>query len=170
MPTISYIEVAYILKTFGLRGEIKVVLIDNIDLDFHGLDNIFLEDKGQKIPYFIESVSLKKNEIIVKLEDVNSPEKAKELCKKKIYIDASLRKLTIDVNNNPAWLKGYAACHEKKHLGTVDRLETYPQQVMAIVTQGDKELLIPLVEEFIEYIDSDNEAIYFLLPEGFLDL
>lgn len=170
MPSPSYIEVAYFLKTFGLKGEIKAALLDHIDLDFSDLDVIFLEDKGQKIPYFIESVVYKKEEFILKLEDVDSPEMAKELCKKKIYIDEEVSHDKLDIKENPGLLKGYKAYCKKQKLGIIDRLESYPQQTMAIVNREEGEILIPLVEQFIEYIDPEEQEIHFLLPDGFLEL
>ena len=170
MSSTSYIEVAYFLKTFGLKGEIKAALLDNIELDFTDLDVIFLEDKGQKIPYFIDSVVRKKDEFILKLDDVDTPELAKELCKKKIYIDEEVSQTKLDITENPALLKGYKAFQNKQHLGNIDRLDSYPQQTMAIIIREEGEILIPLVEQFIEYIDPDEQEIHFLLPDGFLDL
>lgn len=171
MSAPSYTEVAYFLKTFGLKGQLKVSLIDNVDLDFNDVDVIFVKDKGQHIPYFIESHSDKRGEIILKLEDIDSPESAKKLCKQEIYIDAATTSKAADFHNNPNILKGYQAYKGNQLLGTLNRLETYPQQVMAFITTAENgEIMIPLNDEFIVEIDQDKGAIYFELPDGLIDL
>lgn len=167
----NYTEVAYFLKTFGLKGELKAVTLDHIQLDFSEIEVIFLKEKGQYIPYFIENCSTKDNEIIIKLEDVNSPEQTKRFNKQKIFIDSKSISSEIDIKTNPNVLQGFKAYHAGKLIGTIDRLESYPQQIMAfIMTLEGEEVMVPLNEEFIEDIDEGKVEIYLDLPLGLLDL
>jgi len=167
----NYTEVAYFLKTFGLKGELRALLLDHVGLDFSDIEVVFLIEKGQYIPYFIENCSVKDREMIIKLEDINSPEQARRFNKHKIYVDNKSISSKIDLNANPNVLQGFEAHTAGKLIGTIDRLESYPQQVMAfILTSGGEEVMIPLNVEFIEDIDEENSEIYFDLPDGLLDL
>lgn len=171
MSLSNYTEVAYFLKTFGLKGELKALLLDTVSLDFSKIEVIFLNENGQYIPYFIDECSIKDSELIVKLEDINSPEQAKRFSKQKIYIDSKGNDSKIDLTANPNVLKGFKAYNDGKLIGKIDRLESYPQQVMTfILTSEGEEVMIPLNEEFIEDIDEDGNEIYFELPEGLLEL
>ena len=50
------------------------------------------------------------------------------------------------------------------------RVEEYPQQLMAVVQPGDKEILIPLSDQLITSIDKPNRVLMMNIPEGLLDL
>jgi len=171
MSSPNYVEVAYFVKTFGLKGELKLVLAENVSIDFRKLEVIFVKEKGQHIPYFIEKCNLKREEIILSLEDINNPEQAKKLCKQIIYIDNQANSSLANIQNNPNILEGYQAYQTGEVVGVIDRLESYPQQVMAFIkkTDGD-EVMIPLNQEFISEIDDINKSVYFDLPDGLLDL
>lgn len=171
MSTPNYVEVAYFVKTFGLNGELKAVLSDNVSIDISKLEVIFVKEKGQHLPYFIEKCTLKKDEIIISLEDITSPEEAKKLCKQPIYIDSQAKSTPTTIVSNPNILEGYKAYQSDLALGVIDRLESYPQQVMAFITKPEgEELMIPINKEFITKIDDESKEIYFDLPDGLLDL
>lgn len=171
MPTPDYIELGCFLKTYGLKGAMKVHLSDEIQLEPSDLDTIFLKEKGQYIPYFIESIEQSKAEFIFKIEDIESPEAAKFLTKQKIYIEASLRVAqSQDFKPPEQSLEGYMAFNNDGLIGTIDHLEEYPSQLMAVINREQGELLIPLNDQLITSINQKKSEIHFDLPEGFLDL
>ncbi len=52
-------------------------------------------------------------------------------------------------------------------VGVIDRVEEYPQQLMAVVRHPEKgELLIPLHEELIHSVEADK--IIMNLPDGLI--
>jgi len=165
----QYKEVAYFLKTRGLKGELKTVLLDDIKLDISQIESIFVKEKGQYIPYFIEYIHDEESALIVKLEDVDSPETAANLRGKKIFIPTEA---LVQENETTQYdqLVGYSAYNQNQKIGKILKLEEYPQQVMALIQDAKKDFLIPLVEEFVISIDNDAEEIHFQLPEGILDL
>jgi len=167
----NYTEVAYFLKTFGLKGELKVAFGDNNKIDLQDQEVIFVREKGQHIPYFVEHYSDNDGTIIMKLEDINSLEQAKSLCKQKIYLDIKEVEASKSHNQDPNTLVGFKVHNEDQLIGVIDRLESFPQQVMAFVAvaSGD-EIMIPLNDEFIKDIDEDAAAIFLELPEGLLEL
>lgn len=169
MPALRYKEIAYFLKTFGIKGELKTVLLDDATIDFSSLDTIFIQSQGQYIPYFIEYVKDDDVDIILKLEDINNPEVATKLRGEKIFIQVK------DEENASAQssydnLEGYQVYNEGVLIGKLKSIEAYPNQMMAIVLARDKEILIPLVESFVESIDENKRQINFQLPAGLLDL
>lgn len=169
MSDLRYKEIAYFLKTFGIKGELKTVLLDNSVIDFSDLDTIFIQSQGQYIPYFIEYIKDEDVDLILKLEDINNPEVATKLRGEKIFIQVKDEEKA-PVQSSYDNLEGYQIYNEGKHIGELKSIESYPNQMMAIVQVGGKEILIPLVDSFIEHIDEDKRQINFQLPEGLLDL
>lgn len=57
-------------------------------------------------------------------------------------------------------------------VGTVVRLEENPAHALLVVQRSEsgQEVLIPLVEEFLEAVDEQGRAIRVCLPDGLLDL
>lgn len=45
-----------------------------------------------------------------------------------------------------------------------------PKQPLLVVLYQEKEVLIPLAEDFIDSVDESKQLIYMHLPEGLLDL
>ena len=171
MSSPNYTEVAYFLKTFGLKGELKVALVDNIDIDLQDQEVIFLKERGQHIPYFIEKCDDKDGVIIVKLEDIDSPEQAKPLCKQKIFIDRKEETSSSEYEEDPNVFIGFKVHNDGAIIGNIDRLESFPQQLMAFIsTTRGTEIMIPLNDEFIKEIDEEGAKIFLELPEGLLDL
>lgn len=169
MPANRYAEIAFFLKTYGLKGELKMVLLDNIQFDISTLDSIFIKIKGQFIPYFIDYIQSDSKDLFVKLDDVNSIEAAAKLRGERVYIPSDqLEDITKEEGYDS--LIGYTAFNQDNAIGKIDSLEAYPQQIMAVIDVNSKNVLIPLVDDFIARIDEEKMEIYFQLPEGLLDL
>ena len=52
----------------------------------------------------------------------------------------------------------------------VDQVEELPTQELAVLRVADKEIRIPIVEDFYTDIDLENKVIVMNLPDGLLDL
>lgn len=56
-------------------------------------------------------------------------------------------------------------------LGTVSSIQEMPGQLMLVVERADgSELLIPLVDEFLDAVDEDAQQLVVNVPAGLLDL
>jgi len=68
-------------------------------------------------------------------------------------------------------LVGYLAIDEKEgELGRITNIREMPQQHIATVDFGGRELLFPLIEDFILDIDPEEKTIEVDLPDGLVDL
>jgi ribosomal 30S subunit maturation factor RimM len=72
----------YFTKLHGYKGELTATFEAVSQGDYTDLESIFLEVKGQLIPYFIESIEHKTNTSVkIKLEGVDSEEAARAFVK-----------------------------------------------------------------------------------------
>ena len=69
-------ELGKITKTHGLKGEVVLWLDVDFPEDYEDLESILLEERGELVPYFMESYRLSGNRAIVKFEDIDTFEKA----------------------------------------------------------------------------------------------
>jgi 16S rRNA processing protein RimM len=159
-----------ITKPFGYKGEVDIFLDVDEPKDYANLDAVFVELKGQLIPYFIENIRLKNNHAVVKFQDVHT-ENVQALIGAKLYLPmAALPKLDgnkfyfhevigfsmIDVNHG--------------EIGTLESvMDNAPQPIFQIKHSSGKEILIPILDEFIINVDRENRSITTHAPEGLID-
>ena len=81
----EYFFLGYISRKHGYKGAFNIKL--EAAVRYEELDCLFIEINGNLVPFFIDSFGLKKREIaLVKLEDVNTEQEAKELIGKEVYL------------------------------------------------------------------------------------
>ena len=132
---------------------------------------LFADQKGTYVPYFVEHIH-EKGSFIVKVEEIDTPEDAIEISSKVCY----LREKDIDPNNlrmmdgEMDFLLGFTIFNQNHPLGPIVRIEEYPHQMMLVVNHLEKELLIPLTDEWITEINKEESYIDMQLPDNFLDV
>jgi len=166
----EYFYLGTISKKFSFKGE--VVLQINPDLSYFpkNLKSVFVDIQQKRIPFFIEFTKAhKKNNLRIKFEDINTEEDADQLVKREVYVLTS--EIDIDEEFSLKDLIGFNAYDDQdKLIGVIVGLNTSTPQTLFELTSERGPLLIPLNEDWILEIDHDQQAIYFELPEGLLDL
>ncbi|MCH2043632.1 MAG: ribosome maturation factor RimM [Saprospiraceae bacterium] len=175
----EYIEIGKIHKAHGLKGELKIRVDDVFIEELGNLEVLFLgKTKGEKIPYFVESIR-GSQDLILKLEEIDQREDATLLMHQLIFArrtDIQLSDEAIEEGLSDL-VYGYlvAYCMEDLTLGKIGEIvgiEEFPQQEMAVIKLYDQEqeVFIPLTEQWIKEIDKLNKKVVMELPEGLLDL
>lgn len=168
----SYQYIGKLTATHGLDG--KLVLRHNLENKaiWSRLPHIFIElQRESYIPYFLEERKAVSNEeVLLKLDEVETVEQARALSGKSVYLEAevfaSLRPKAVS-----AGMAGFMI-HDSK-LGALGRIEDIfetPGQVLATIQYREKEVLVPLVDATIVKVDGSARTIYVTLPEGLLDI
>ena len=57
-----------------------------------------------------------------------------------------------------------------KLIGTIKDIDESTENVLFIIHNGEKEILIPVSEDYILHIDEKQKSIHMDLPEGLLEL
>lgn len=171
------VPIGKLKKTHGLQGEIKLEIEDKFLELLPTLEVLFVEQSGNAMPFFIESIR-GKGTMIAKLEEVDDKETASALANREVY----LRRVDIPFTEEELnavetdlvyyYLEGYQLLDgDKNIIGTILEVVDYPQQEMAIVqTKEGKEILIPLQEDWMVATNEDEKTIQMELPEGLIDL
>jgi 16S rRNA processing protein RimM len=167
----NYLRIGKLAATFGLMGELVLVHELGKKSDLKGLDALFIELRpGEMLPYFPEKAKARtETETLVKLEGVGSPESAKPLVRKSVWMrEADARRLSS--TSAPLSLLGYSVFEGKKELGEVLEVIEQPLQVLLRINYAGKEVYIPLHGETLDRIDHKARRITVVLPDGLLDV
>jgi 16S rRNA processing protein RimM len=160
----NLLESGYFSRSHGTKGQL--VFKSTLNFEPEEIKVVFVELSGSKAPYFITEFKNAGADLVLSLEGVDSPEKAKGLINKKVFIDESL----IQPESSDDY-SGYAV-HEvsKGSLGEVSYVsENGAQQLLHLNYQG-KEIILPLVDEFIQELDHTKRVIYYRAPQGLIEL
>lgn len=163
-------KIAYVSKTHGLKGELTLFLGPACP-DLGGLPSVFLEIKGQLVPHFIQSLSVKGTRAFIKLEEINSVETASALRGCSVFIPKKLR---------PALSRGEFYNDEVVGFEVTDQVQGPLGFIKEVVDAGanrhliviylGREIMIPLNGPFIKRVNKSERAILVELPEGFLEI
>ncbi|MBE9492439.1 MAG: 16S rRNA processing protein RimM [Bacteroidetes bacterium] len=164
-------NIGTIVKSKGTNGE--MVLLFNVDdpSGYTDLEFVFIEIEERLIPFHIDSIRIKEAYAIVALEDINTPEKAQEMVDKDLYLP-----LTDRPDSGPGQfysheIVGFTVVDkEKGEIGKVKQVLDRPEQSLLQISHGNKEILIPFVDEIILTIDKISHQITIQAPEGLIDL
>lgn len=156
------------MKTHGLKGEVTLNL--SLDAPQLAVQNILMiEQNGGLVPYFIQAISYNGGKAFLKLDDVNTFERANELKGSSVFIDKS---------NRPKLPRGQYYDDELTGFKVVDKTNGSLGAVVKVVSQGlthlmevgEKPVLIPMNGPFIKSISKAKKKIEVELPDGFLEI
>jgi 16S rRNA processing protein RimM len=171
MNSENYFELGYIIKPHGLAGEVQVYIESETPEEYSELESVFVEINKKLIPFFIDSISINRKKAIVKFEDVDSVENAADFSGKKLFLPAvALPELEEDQFYYHDIIGYTVVDAEKGPLGPIREVYENPgHDLLGIEYQG-KEVLIPIVDDFITKVDHQEKKMLVKLPEGLLDI
>jgi len=167
----DYFNLGIITKTFGKNGEVIFFLDVDSPEDYNTLEMVFIEINQKLIPFFIESIRIKGNYATVKLEDVSSPEKAQKFLKLNLFLPTDLLPELPDEKFYFHEIIGFSVEDENQgNIGIINDILELPEQSLMQILFKEKEILIPIVDEIVTSVDSNNRKVYINSPEGLIDL
>lgn len=170
----EFVQIGRLNKTYGLNGEIRSQIEDRFWNDVLQAEVLFVEIKGQKIPFFIDEIK-EGSDILLKFEEVGDRESAALLSGKSLFIRtsdlqiANSEQLTFD-EQLPGLISYTIWTEDGQEVGPIVDLIEMPMQVLAVVEKKGQEQMIPLAEDLIIDIQAAEKKIVMSLPEGLLDL
>ena len=173
----KYVKIGRIVKPFGYKGDLKVLLDITYkelieSLEGFTLEAFFIFKQERSVPYFIEKITPQQSEkhILVKLEDIHSKEEGLLLSGKEIHLPQNMISLVEETGIYAAVIGFMAEDGEAGELGRIEDILQLPHQEIAQINFRDQELLVPLNEETVINIDHPHKKILLKLPKGLLDV
>ena len=152
------LPIGIISKAKGLKGELKVFLYNKDSESLKNDSDIWIQHKDSFKSFKLNYISLSGSNRIIKLDDVDSRELSEVLVRKKIYISRK------DFPDN----KGFYLVDiidfnvidiNKNSLGIVIDVINLPTNNSLLIEYDNKEIMIPIMDDFIELFDFKNKEI-----------
>tara|TARA_R110002124_G_scaffold152901_3_gene319850 strand:- start:17250 stop:17798 length:549 start_codon:yes stop_codon:yes gene_type:complete len=161
-----------IVKKYSFKGELLAKLdTDEPDI-YDNLDAIFIDLRGNLIPFFVQSSQLHKSELLrLKFEDVDTEADADALMKTELYLPLDL--LPKLEGNKFYFHEVIGFTIKDENFGEVGILKSINDSTAQSLFEIDRdgiEILIPMNDEFIVEVDRINKTIEVNTPEGLIDL
>ncbi|HEY5692058.1 MAG TPA: ribosome maturation factor RimM [Cyclobacteriaceae bacterium] len=163
----SCYQVGYVIKKHGLKGDIKVILSSPLPKK---LESIFVEIDNRLVPFFIEHISILHDQAILKLEDIDSPDKADHLAQNRVFLPLSARPKSQSKSPNSSELIGFSVYFDTNKLGVVSDINKHALNPLLVVKGEKSEVLIPINDYFIKKVDLKAKKVTVELPDGFLEI
>ncbi|MBI9037915.1 MAG: 16S rRNA processing protein RimM [Bacteroidales bacterium] len=160
-----------ITKTFGKNGEVIFFLDVDHPENYNDLEMVFIEINQKLIPFFIETIKIKGNYATVKLEDISNPEKAQKFLKLNLFLPIDFLPDLPDEKFYFHEIIGFSV-EDEDHgdIGIINDILELPEQSLLQILFKEKEILVPIVDEIVKSVDSDNKKVYINAPQGLIDL
>jgi 16S rRNA processing protein RimM len=160
-----------ITKASGFEGAVNVKLersfIDNIPQ----MESVFIEIDERPVPFFIYEYEYSGTDILkLKFTDYDTVDKVSEFKGCRVFLTSACD--IGDANEDFADLTGYEVyTHDNILVGNIKEIIQNPAQLLLNITSPDnKEILIPLHEDFIVLLDDQGRKLVLRIPEGLTEI
>ena len=167
----EFVIIGQIIKPHGVKGAVKVLSLSDDPQRFSSLKQVFLGDEeSQGEPLDIEKVQFQNGNVILTLASCKSREQAEQLRRQYVKIPSSEIIPLPDGAHYYYELVGLEMVAANGDvIGVVEDVVTYPANDVFVVTNNEREYLIPDIPDVIKKIDIDAGKIVINPMQGLLD-
>ncbi len=161
-----------IAKKFSFKGEVLIYLDTDEPELYENMESVFVEFNKNLVPFFIENSSLHKNDFLrVKFEDVDDEAEADSILNCDIYLPISMLP---KLEGNKFYFHEVVGFEiEDQRLGVFGKIvsinDTSAQPLFEVLN-GNVEILVPMIDQFLVKIDRENKKVIMDLPEGLVEM
>jgi len=162
----------YVAKLHGFKGEVSLFLDVTNPADYATLDAVFIDINDQLTPFFVTSLKLKNNGFAaVRFEGLNDENSAKKLLRKQLYLPAQVLPPLEGKNFYDHEVVGFKVIDASYgEVGLLEQVVDFKVNPLFQVMNGEKEVLIPLLENTVQKVDREKKELHIQAPEGLIAL
>lgn len=164
----EYIEIGQIVNTNGLKGVVKVNPFTDDISKFEDLKYVYIQLKSELKKVKIEQVRYNKNQVLIKLEGIDSIEEAEKY--RNFYLKTE-KESQEDLGEDTYYivdLIGLDVYSDKnEYLGKIeDVFPTGSNDVYVVKDNLGKQILIPAIADVVKEVDLKNKKMIINLIPG----
>ena len=164
------LEVGQIVNTFGIKGEVKVMPFTDDITRFDDLEKVYVKTKKEEKLYKIQNVRYHKNMVLIKFENIETPEQAELLRNAFLEID---REDAIPLEEGTYYIADLIGMEvysdDGNKLGIVEDIyNTGANDIYVVENDLGKQILLPGIKEVIKEVNLDTEKITVHLIPGLI--
>jgi 16S rRNA processing protein RimM len=161
-----------IAKKFSFKGKVLIYLDTDEPELYEDMESVFVEYNKNLVPFFIENSNLHKGDFLrVKFEDVDDEAEADAIMGCEIYLPLNMLP---KLEGNKFYFHEVIGFEiEDQRLGVFGKIvsinDTSAQPLFEVIN-GNVEILIPMIDQFLVKIDRENKKVIMDLPEGLVEM
>ncbi|HEY6626904.1 MAG TPA: ribosome maturation factor RimM, partial [Ignavibacteriaceae bacterium] len=166
----EYFLIARIEQTFGKDGFVRLQSFSDFPERFFSLKKVYIDFWGDKKTFYVEDVKDVKGKIIIKFKKFDGLRESQILIDREVYVDeqdaVSLPENHFFVHD----LMGSEVFVKSERIGMVsDVIKGKGNDVLVILEDDKKEILVPFVLNFIEKFDAAKKTLILNISKDFLE-
>lgn len=160
-----------ITRTHGLKGNVVLKLDTDQPEMYNELQGVFIEINGLLVPFFIENQQwTKDNSKIISFKN-STPKMVEQIVNRNVYLPLfTLPQLT----GNQFYYHeviGFSVVQENGTVcGNITAINDQTAQHYFILDLEGKEVIIPIIKDWMISVNRENKSIMMQLPEGLMDV
>lgn len=164
-------ELGWFAKTHGYKGELTLKLDVDNPQQYKKLESVFVEINKKLVPFYFENYQLTPSGMArVKIEGIQSDERAQKMVRKSVFLPLNLLPKLKGKAFYYHEIKGYTAIDtEFDNIGIIQEVMDGHAQDLFRILKDQKEILIPVLDDFIVSIDREKKEILLNAPEGIIE-
>ena len=168
----NYIELAKIMGTHGVRGDLKILLYNQESPHFKPGNVLFLRQGKDFKPYTVRSFRPGAKEQILHLEGIENREEAKLFYGQELYLPREQFLPPGENEHYVADLVGLSVfdADSGRLYGRIEQVIITGANDCYAVHDGKRELIIPAIPEVLLGFDWQARSLKVRLPEGLLEI
>lgn len=164
-------QLGHISRIHGYKGSVVAFFDTDRPEAYTALESVFLEDRGELIPFFIEDLAQNsKGHFILKFEEVDDEASALNLVGSELWLPLSVLPPLEGKSFYYHEIVGFELWEKEQKLGICKSVLDSSAQPLLVMDYQGREVLIPAIDEFIVSIDRDALRMNLSLPEGLLSI
>lgn len=169
--------VGRIHSTQGLRGEVFVIFSANPEHWFDQAQELYVAKTEESKPYrSLEIVKARRHSkqgfegLVILFKDINDKNNSDLLVKHWLFADADLFVSEAGDNIFLSELQDFLVIDKVRgEVGPIVDFSNNGAQDLVVIQKGAEAYDVPLVKDFIEKVDFENQIIYMNIPQGLLE-
>jgi 16S rRNA processing protein RimM len=167
------VEVGYIQKAHGLKGEVILVFDNEFEETIEEVDFLFVEIDGGLVPFFITEEGIRfraDDSAICGFELVDTQNNAKDMvgCKVFVFSHEVIESENPEVESTLIGMKVFDA--KFGEIGLINRVDDFSGNLVITVNHPRAEVMIPLSDEIITSIDDGKREMFLSCPNGLIEI
>ena len=166
-----HILLGKISRINGYDGSVTIRLEKTFIENIPEMESVFVETDGRPVPFFLLSYDYNGSDILkLKFDGYDTGDKAGEFTGCKVFLTSGEDKVHPSVTSRN--IEGFRVLLPGEELlGTISTIIENPgQDLIRITSQDNREILVPLHDDFITGVDWKKKIIRLSLPDGLIDL
>ena len=161
-----------IARLHSFKGEVSIFLDVVEPQDFNELESVFVEYDNKLIPFFIDQIQIRnKGFAVVKFDGVDTEKKALLFLKSALYLPLEMLPELEGDDYYDFEIKGFRVIDSNHgEIGTINGILDSKVNPLIEIQNGEIEILLPKMDQFIDEIDWDTNTLYVTAPDGLIEM